>query len=123
MTSDDNTAKDHERRQSERSFIANTLFIKSISSSQITSFDHDIKTVSTVNASARGLQVIIDFEVLQGADIALWILGEGRDQPRTLINGNVRWVNKTAGDHKYLIGIELDEASVPSLGEWLDQQP
>ena len=60
-----------DRRRAPRSDIQDTLFIKSISSSQVTSLQSDLKTCNTVNVSAYGMQVIIDFEVLVDSEIAM----------------------------------------------------
>lgn len=109
-----------ERRRAPRSDIQDTLFIKSISSSQVTSLSSDFKTCNTVNVSACGMQVILDFEVLVDSDVALWIVQDGSDE-RTLVNGAVRWTSKTVGDHKYLVGIELDEASADTVREWMEK--
>ena len=109
-----------ERRRAPRSDIQDTLFIKSISSSQVTAFSSDFKTCNTVNVSAYGMQVILDFEVLVDSEIALWILQDGTEE-RTLVDGTVRWTSKTAGEHKYLVGIELNEASVSTVKEWIEK--
>ena len=109
-----------ERRRAPRSDIQDTLFIKSISSSQVASFSSDFKTCNTVNVSAYGMQVILDFEVLVDSEIALWIVQDGTED-RTLVNGTVRWTSKTVGDHKYLVGIELDEDSVETVQEWIEK--
>ena len=109
-----------DRRRAPRSDIHDTLFIKSISSSQVTSFSSDFKTCNTVNVSAYGMQVILDFEVLIDSEIALWIVQDGSED-RTLVNGTVRWTSKTVGDHKYLVGIELDEASVDTIRDWIEK--
>lgn len=109
-----------ERRRAPRSDIQDTLFIKSISSSQVTSLSSDFKTCNTVNVSACGMQVILDFEVLVDSEIALWIVQDDSEE-RTLVNGAVRWTSKTVGDHKYLVGIELDEASADTIKEWIEK--
>lgn len=109
-----------ERRRAPRSDIQDTLFIKSISSSQVTSFSSDFKTCNTINVSAYGMQVVLDFEVLVDSEIALWIVQDDTEE-RTLVNGTVRWTSKTVGDHKYLVGIELNEDSVPAVESWLEK--
>ncbi|MDX1694243.1 MAG: PilZ domain-containing protein [Ketobacteraceae bacterium] len=108
-----------ERRRAPRSDIQDTLFIKSISSSQVTSFSSDFKTCNTVNVSAYGMQVILDFEVLVDSEIALWVVQDDTGE-RTLVDGTVRWTSKTAGDHKYLVGIELNEQSVSTIEQWIE---
>ena len=107
-----------DRRVSPRSNIEDTLFIKSITSSQVTGYGSDLKTCSTVNISAHGLQATLDFEVLVESEIALWIKHEASDD-RILISGIVRWTSKTNGEDKYLVGIELDEACVQDMKQWL----
>lgn len=109
-----------ERRRAPRSDIQDTLFIKSITSAQVTSLGSEFKTCNTVNVSAYGMQVIIDFEVLVDSEIALWIVQEDTEE-RILVNGTVRWTTKTVGDHKFLVGIELNEDSVEPIKEWLEK--
>jgi len=113
---------DDERRQAPRSDIQDTLFIKSIASSQITAFEDGDKTLSTINASASGLQAILDFEVLVDAEIALWI-NHNADAERCLVSGEVRWVKKTVGGDKYLVGIALDRECIPAMTSWLERHP
>jgi len=110
-----------ERRVSPRSNIEDTLFIKSITSSQVTGYGSDLKTCNTVNISAHGLQAILDFEVLVESEIALWINHETNDE-RILISGIVRWTSKTTGENKYLVGIELDDTCVQDMTHWLGGQ-
>lgn len=107
-----------ERRRAPRSEIQDTLFIKSISSSQVTSFSSEFKTCNTVNVSAYGMQVVIDFEVLVDSEIALWIVQDD-SQERVLVDGTVRWTSKTAGEHKYLVGIEVHDESVEHVKNWI----
>lgn len=109
MTTDD------ERRSAPRSPIEETLFIESVSSSQISKMEQS--QASAINASSRGLQVELDFHVLEQAEIALWINSE--DGQRTLISGIVRWVSE-ANENRYLVGIELDEESAPAIQHWLN---
>lgn len=109
-------SSEDDRRTSPRSPIEETLFIESISSSQISKLDES--KANTVNASLGGLQVMLDFPVLEEAEIALWI--NGSDGERSLISGIVRWVNSQGEDH-YLVGIELDSASGKVVGRWLDE--
>lgn len=118
----DNHTQDNydDRRRAPRSDIHDTLFIKSIRSSQVASFSSDFKTCNTVNVSAYGMQVILDFEVLVDSEIALWIVQESSEE-RTLVNGTVRWTSKTVEDHKYLVGIELDEESVDTIQDWIEK--
>ena len=116
----DNADPYDDRRKAPRSDIQDTLFIKSISSSQVTSLSSELKTCNTVNVSAYGMQVIIDFELLVDSDIALWIYEEANDE-RILVNGTVRWTSKAPGESKYLIGIELNEDSVDPIKDWLEK--
>ena len=108
--------EDDDRRSTPRAPIEDTLFIESVSSSQISIIEP--VTASTVNASYSGLQVELDFAVLERAEIALWINGSD-NQNRTLISGLVRWVRPTERD-TYLVGIELDQESAPAIKQWLD---
>ncbi len=108
-----------ERRRAPRSEIQDTLFIKSIRSSQVTSVGSDFKTCNTINASAYGMQVILDFEVLIDSEIALWITQEENEE-RVLVDGTVRWTSK-AGTDKYLVGIELHEDSCEPIKHWINQ--
>jgi len=117
---DDND--DDERRRAPRSDIQDTLFIKSIASSQITAFNEGDKTLNTINASATGLQAILDFEVLVDSEIALWI-NHAADSERCLVSGEVRWVKKTVGGDKYLVGIALDCECIPAMTSWLQRHP
>ncbi|OUS24057.1 hypothetical protein A9Q99_26300 [Gammaproteobacteria bacterium 45_16_T64] len=107
-----------ERRIAPRSNIEDTLFIKSISSSQVTGYGSDLKTCSTINVSAHGLQVELDFEVLVESEIALWVSHE-TETDRILVSGIVRWTNKISTENKYLVGIELDDSCVTDMTEWL----
>lgn len=109
MTSQD------ERRSAPRSPIEDTLFIESVSSSQISMVEPT--KANAINASASGLQVELDFAVLDAAEIALWINADSGE--RTLISGVVRWIRPTERD-TYLVGIELDQASGPAIQAWLD---
>lgn len=103
-----------DRRNAPRAPIQDTLFVESVSSSQISMMEPP--TASAVNASHTGLQVELDFPVLEGAEIALWINAEGGS--RTLISGVIRWLQATERD-TFLVGIELDEQSVPAITSWL----
>ena len=111
-----------ERRIAPRADHENTLFIKSITSSQVAGFSNDLKTCNTVNVSAHGLQVMLDFEVLVESEIALWINHETGDG-RILISGIVRWTSKTPNENKYLVGIELDESCVDDMTQWMESPP
>jgi len=111
-----------DRRVSPRAEIEDTLFIKSISSSQLTGYDDDQKSASTVNISAHGIQAIIDFEVLVDSEIALWVNHEA-DNDRILVSGIIRWTKKTAGENKHLAGIELDADCVENMQKWLENHP
>lgn len=103
-----------DRRSAPRAPIEDTLFIESVSSSQISMVEP--ARANAINASSTGLQVELDFAVLESAEIALWINTEAGD--RTLISGIVRWIQPTERE-TYLVGIELDEASVPAISNWL----
>lgn len=109
MTTDD------ERRSSPRAPIEDTLFIESVSSRQISPMEP--AKANTINASRTGLQVELDFAVLEEAEIALWVNTE--QGQRTLISGHVRWVRPLT-EERYLVGIELDDASAPTIQSWLD---
>ncbi|MFZ5604412.1 MAG: PilZ domain-containing protein [Pseudomonadota bacterium] len=110
---------DDERRRAPRAPIDDTLFIKSISSRQVSVLEPGKvgAAASTVNASATGLQVELEFDVLQDAEIALWINAESGT--RTLISGVIRWSRPTERD-SFLVGIELDAESGPAINAWLD---
>lgn len=108
-------SSEEDRRRAPRAPINDTLFIKSIASSQVSMMEP--ATCSTVNASTTGLQVELDFEVLISAEIALWINMDNGD--RTLVSGVIRWSRPTERD-TYLVGIELDEDSGPAISSWLD---
>lgn len=110
---------DDERRRAPRAPIDDTLFIQSISSRQVSMLEPSQigAAASTVNASSTGLQVELEFEALQGAEIALWINGENGN--RTLISGVIRWARPTERD-SFLVGIELDAESGPAISAWLD---
>lgn len=105
---------EEDRRRAPRSPISDTLFIQSVSSSQVSPLDD--ATCSTVNASATGLQVELDFEVLENAQIALWISRD--DGNRTLMSGIIRWTRPTSRS-TFLVGIELDAESTPAVSQWL----
>lgn len=103
-----------DRRSAPRSAINDTLFIESISSSQISMVEP--AKANTINASSTGLQVELDFAVLEQAEIALWINADTGD--RALISGTVRWIQPTERD-SFIVGIELDDASAPTITQWL----
>jgi hypothetical protein len=107
-----------DRRRAPRSDVQDTLFIESISSAQVAALDTDLKTCSTVNVSACGLQVILEFEVLVDSDIALWVVQEG-DGERILVSGIVRWTSKRAQENNYLVGIELNEDDAQAMQVWM----
>lgn len=112
---------DSERRRAPRTAISDTLFIQSVSSRQVSPMAAAAtSTASTINASATGLQVELEFEVLESAQIALWITMDNGD--RTLVSGVIRWTHPTA-DNTYLVGIALDDESVPTITEWLSSFP
>lgn len=103
-----------DRRNAPRSPIQDTLFVESVSSSQVSVLED--AAANAVNASSSGLQVELDFPVLEEAEIALWINSD--DGSRTLISGVIRWTQPT--DHNtFLVGIELDEQSGPAINNWL----
>lgn len=104
-----------DRRNAPRSPIEDSLFIESVSSSQISIVEP--AKASAINASSTGLQVELDFAVLQDAEIALWINAESGS--RALISGTVRWIQPTERE-TYLLGIELDEASGPVISNWME---
>lgn len=105
---------DDERRRAPRSPIEDTLFIQSISSRQVS------MTASTINASSTGLQVELESEVLEDAEIALWINADSGQ--RTLISGVIRW-SRPSGHATFLVGIELDAESGPAIHQWLNNIP
>jgi len=107
-------ASQEDRRNAPRSPIQDTLFIESVSSNQISMVEP--ATANAINASSTGLQVELDFAVLENAEIALWINADTGE--RTLISGIVRWVQATERE-SCLVGIELDEASGPAIADWL----
>ncbi|MBA56318.1 MAG: hypothetical protein CMK89_17860 [Pseudomonadales bacterium] len=104
-----------ERRNAPRSPIEDTLFIESVSSNQISMVEPT--TANAINASHTGLQVELDFAVLEDAEIALWINADSGE--RTLISGAVRWIQPTERE-TFLVGIELDQASAPAISTWLE---
>ena len=106
---------EEDRRRAPRAPINDTLFIKSISSRQVSMVEP--ATCSTVNASSTGLQVELDFDVLENAEIALWINMDNGS--RTLVSGIIRWSRPTERD-THLVGIELDAESGPAVAEWLN---
>ena len=106
---------DEDRRRAPRAPINDTLFIKSISSSQVSMVEP--ASCNTVNASSTGLQVELDFEVLESAEIALWINMDNGE--RTLVSGIIRWSSPTERD-TFLVGIELDADSWPAVATWLE---
>ncbi len=103
-----------ERRSAPRRDLEETLFIESVSSEQLRPMEPS--TANTVNVSANGMQVELDFPVLEDSDIALWI--NDPDGSRSLVGGTIRWVrdNESGG---YLVGIELDDDSTPTVQQWL----
>lgn len=105
---------EEDRRRAPRASIHDTLFIESISSRQVSMME----AATTVNASTTGLQVELDFEALEDAEIALWINQD--DGSRTLVSGIIRWSRPTERN-THLVGIELDEESSPAVRAWIDQ--
>jgi hypothetical protein len=106
-----------ERRRAPRADISDTLFIESISSSRVTSIGSDLKTCNTVNVSACGMQVILDFEVLVDSEVALWIIRE--DAERILVSGIVRWTNRMQGEDQFLVGIEIQNEDADAMESWV----
>lgn len=106
------------RRRAAREPVSDTLFIQTIGADQVTAVGTDLKTGNTVNASAYGMQVELDFEVLVDSEIALWISLPESTQ-RIMVNGTVRWTSRTTGGDRYMIGIELAEEAVPEMQRWL----
>ena len=123
MTSDssktayDNSAYDN-RRRAPRESVCDTLFVQTIAADQVTAVSSDLKTGNTINASAFGMQVELDFEVLVNSEIALWVTMASSSQ-RVMINGLVRWTSKSMKADHYLVGIELSEDAVPEMQRWL----
>lgn len=105
---------EEDRRRAPRAPIHDTLFIESISSRRVSMME----SATTVNASITGLQVELDYEALEGAEIALWINQD--DGHRTLVSGTIRWTRPTERN-TYLVGIELDEESSPVIRAWLER--
>ncbi|MEZ5506653.1 MAG: PilZ domain-containing protein [Gammaproteobacteria bacterium] len=108
-------SSEEDRRRAPRAPISDTLFIKSISSRQVSMMEP--ATCNTVNASATGLQVELDFDVLETAEIALWIQMDSGE--RTLVSGTIRWSRSTERN-TFLVGIELDAESGPAIASWLN---
>lgn len=106
------------RRRAPREPVSDTLFIQTIGADQVAAVGSDLKTGSTINASAYGMQVELDFEVLVESEIALWINVPDSPQ-RVMITGIVRWTSRSMKADRYLVGIELDEDAVPEMERWL----
>lgn len=106
------------RRRARREPVTDTLFIQTIGADQVTAVGSDLKTGNTVNASAYGMQVELDFEVLMDSEIALWIVMPDSSQ-RVMVNGYVRWTSRAVKGDRYMIGIELAEEAVPEMQRWL----
>lgn len=111
-------ASNENRRRARREPVSDTLFIQTIGAEQVAAVGSDLKTGNTVNASAYGMQVELDFEVLVESEIALWITMPGTPQ-RVMITGIVRWTSRSISADRYLVGIELDEDAVPEMERWL----
>lgn len=115
----DTTLSDYDnRRRAAREPVSDTLFIQTIGADQVTAVGSDLKTGNTVNASAYGLQVELDFEVLVDSEIALWITMPSSSQ-RVMINGIVRWTSRSVKGDRFMIGIELADEAVPEMQRWL----
>ncbi len=110
-----------DRRKAPRAALNDTLFIESISSSQVASVGTDVKTGNTVNVSAYGMQVMLDFEVLVDSELALWVVQEDTNE-RILVNGIVRWTSKIATENKYLVGIELHQDASETMEKWIQKR-
>ncbi|CBL43730.1 hypothetical protein HDN1F_01470 [gamma proteobacterium HdN1] len=115
------TTSPENRRRAPRTPVRDTLFVQAIDSAQITAIGADLKTGNTVNASAYGIQVELDFEVLVDSDIMLWVK-MGDHATRLMINGTVRWTSRQLGSENFLVGIELSEESAPEMQRWLHDQ-
>ena len=100
------------RRRSPRQAIEDTLFVETVSADQVEPLEP--KQASTINASAHGLQVALDFEVLVNAELVLWITSA---QQRIMVSGKVRWAREQ-DEGRYLVGIEVDEEAVPEMQRW-----
>lgn len=106
------------RRRASREPVADTLFIQTIGADQVTAVGADLKTGNTINASAYGMQVELDFEMLVDSEIALWVTMPSSSQ-RVMINGTVRWTSRSMNADRYMVGIELSEEAVPEMQRWL----
>lgn len=106
------------RRRAAREPVSDTLFIQTIGADQVAAVGSDLKTGNTVNASAYGMQVELDFEALVESEIGLWITLPDSTQ-RVMISGVVRWTSRSMNADRYLVGIELDEDAVPEMERWL----
>ncbi len=101
------------RRRSQRHPIEDTLFVGTVSSEQVALMEP--KQAHTINASAHGLQVALDFEVLVHAELVLWITTAAQ---RIMVSGTVRWAQEES-DGRYLVGIQVDEEAVPEMQRWI----
>ena len=107
---------DVERRETNRRSISETLFIESVSSEKLSPLDNEPAVANTIDASSRGMQVELNFPVLEDSEIALWI--NHPDTDPVLISGAVRWVNEQEPG-RFLVGISLDKDSAPMVERWL----
>jgi len=106
------------RRRAPREPVEDTLFVQTIGADQVTAVGSELKTGNTINASAYGMQVELDFEVLVDSEIALWVTMPSSSK-RVMINGTVRWTSRSMKAEGYMVGIELAEDAVPEMERWL----
>lgn len=110
-------AINEERRTAPRSAQEN-FFVKTVHSSQVTSVGDEFKTGSTVNISATGMQVTLDYEVLADSEIALWIHSDDPTD-KILLDGIIRWTTNLGEYKGYSAGIELTTESAKTLNDWM----
>lgn len=104
------------KRRGERTAHESTLFVQTITSNQVESLQLNKAEdkATTQNISSQGLQVIVDVELLDGAELAMWMLLANSEE-RILLTGTVQWVAPHDDGVRFRVGVALREESFEAM--------
>lgn len=105
-----------EKRRTERTAHESTVFVQTITSSQVESLQLSESSEKgiTQNISSHGLQVVVDLELLEGSEIAMWMLLANSEE-RLLLTGYVQWVTPHDDGARFRVGVALREESFDDM--------
>jgi len=105
-----------EKRRTERTPHENTVFVQTITSNQVESLKltPSSEKGTTQNISSQGLQVIVDVELLEGSELAMWMLLANSEE-RILLTGTVQWVAPHNDGARFRVGVALREESFDDM--------